>query len=616
MKANPESRGMKLAAEAFTAGSRSHPDMRRWEPFAGSADADLNPELQLMISRSRDLERNHGVANGGVQTVVDNVVGCGLRLKSRPDWKALGWTDEQAETWSNEIESRWQAHANSKFIDAAEQLDFDGLTTLVFRSRFVNGGALALPLWLPRQGANAATAFQLVEIDRLQNPSGQTGDSATLRGGIEINAYGAPRAYHIRKSHPGDRHALGGLSTETERIPAFTPWGRRRVIHLHDKARTGQTRGIPAFASVLRQFKVLGDYTNAELKAAVVNAMVAMVTKSAIGQEGLVQLLDAHPDALKKYVDGLNGRGISSIDFNAGMVLPLALGEEIAGFTPARPTEAFDPFVQTFLRWIAAGLNMPYELLAKDFSKTNYSSARAALLEGWRHFRGRRKWLAREWAQPVFELWLEEEVMEGRIEAPEFYAKRALYCRAKWIGDGRGWIDPLKEAQAAEKRLELGLTTLEEECAEQGGDWEENLEQRAREQRRAKSLDIKLPWMQGRSTQMVAPPAASREPGEEPDGELEEDEEPAANARGGTSAALGAMSRAVATLTRATEAAASAMKANAERPIHVSVSLPETKLEVGPINMPSAGGKVTKVVQAVRGDDGTIRATVVEENAS
>ncbi len=510
----------RAGAEAFTAGSRSHPDMRRWDPFPGSADADLNPELQLIRSRSRDLERNHGIAGGAVQTSADNIVGCGLRLKSRPDWKALGWTDEQAEEWSSDLESRWAAYAYSPFFDAAQQLDFDGQTSLVFRSTFVNGAAIALPLWLKRPGAAAATTFQLVEADRLANPNHQA-DSKTLRGGIEIDQYGAPLAYWIRKQHPGDRFQLmNGFTSDAERIPAFAPWGRRRVIHVHNKARTGQTHGVPAFAASLRQFKVLGDYTNAELKAAVVNAMVAMVTKSSIGQEGLVELLAGNPEALKKYQEGLNQRGISSIDFNAGMVLPLMLGEEIAGFTPARPTEAFDPFVMTFLRWIAAGLNMPYELLSKDFSKTNYSSARAALLEGWRYFRGQRKWLSKTWAQPVFELWLEEEVMESRIQAPDFYAKRAFYCRTKWIGDGRGWIDPLKEAQAAERRLYIGISTLEDECAEQGLDWEEVAEQRAREKRRLEALDVPVPWMMGHPDFEpglgIGPNGETQQPGQTP----------------------------------------------------------------------------------------------------
>lgn len=506
-------------AEAYTAGSSNHPDMRRWTPLGGSADSDLLPELGTIRSRARDLSRNHGVADGAQQTLVDNIVGCGLRLKSRPLWKALGWTQDRAEEWSNGVEALWSVWSESSWCDAARALNFHGLTTQAYRAGFVNGEALALPLWLPKRlaaGAPAATCLQMVEADRLANPNHQP-DSERLRGGIEIDEYGGALAYWIRKTHPGDRYWLStGFSSDAERIPATTPWGRLRVIHVHDKERTGQSRGKPGLASVLRQFKVLGDYTNAELKAAVVNSMVAMVTESAVGQEGLVELLAGNPDALKSYQDGLVNRGRSSVDFNAGMIVPLALGEKLNSFTPGRPSTAFEPFVLSLFRHVAAGLNIPYELLLKDFSKTNYSSARAALLEAWRFFKGRRKWLATYWAQPVFELWFEEMVQQGTIEAPDFYAKRALYCRAKWLGDGRGWIDPLKEAQAAEKRMSLGLTNLEDESAEQGQDWEEQLEQRAREQARARELGITLPWMTGGA----GPDPASAEPdADEPDPE-------------------------------------------------------------------------------------------------
>lgn len=512
-----------MGAEAFTSGSHSHPDMRRWVPLSGSPDADLLPELGTIRSRSRDLARNHGVAEGAVQTLTDNIVGCGLRLKSRPSWKGLGWTAEQAEVWSNEVETQWLAWAESRWCDAARSLNFHGLTTLAFRSGFLNGEALALPLWLDRPGAPAATCLQLIEPDRLNNPNHQS-DSEGLRGGIEIDEYGGAIAYWILKNHPGDRYwMMGGFSADAERIPATTPWGRARVLHIHDKERAGQTRGKPGLASVLRQFKVLGDYTNAELKAAVVNSMVAMVTESSIGQEGLIELLSGNPEALKTYQDGLSQRGRAGVDFNAGMIVPLSLGEKLNSFTPGRPSTAFEPFVMSLFRHVAAGLNIPYELLLKDFSQSNYSSARAALMEGWRFFKGRRKWLATYWAQPVFELWLEEMVMMGRIAAPDFYAKRAFYCRTKWIGDGRGWIDPMKEAQAAEKRMEISLTTLEDEVAEQGGDWEEVLEQRAREQARAKALGIRLPWMEGKPVTNPAVVAGEDRPEPERGEEPEED---------------------------------------------------------------------------------------------
>jgi lambda family phage portal protein len=499
----------RTSAAAFTAGSWDHPDMRRWAPYPGSADTDLLPELGTIRSRSRDLARNHGVAEGALQTLVDNVVGSGLRLKSRPNRKSLGWSEEYAEAWSNQVEALWSEWAESTSCDAARSLNFTGLTVQAFRSCFINGEALALPLWRPRRGTSTSTCLQMVEPDRLMNPNGQT-DHVGLRGGIEVDAFGAPLAYWIAKTHPGDRYQVGAFSSDCERIPAFTAWGRRRVIHVHDRERAGQSRGKPHLASVLRQFRVLGEYTNAELKAAVVNAMVAIVTKSSMGQEQLVELLSSNPEALKAYQEGLSKRGRGSIDFNAGMIVPLALGEDFASFTPARPVDSFEPFTLTLFRHIAAGLNIPYELLMKDFSKTNYSSARAALLEGWRFFRGRRKWLTAYWAQPVFELWFEEMVETGQIEAPGFLAKRASYCRAKWIGDGRGWIDPLKEASAAEKRIQIGLTTLEDEVAEQGGDWEEVLEQRAREERRARSLGLTLPWMTGAPRPALPPMGADK----------------------------------------------------------------------------------------------------------
>jgi len=81
------------------------------------------------------------------------------------------------------------------------------------------------------------------------------------------------------------------------------------------------------------------------------------------------------------------------------------------------------------LRNIAAGLNIPYELLAMDFSRTNYSSARAALLEAWRYFQGRRRWLQDYWLTPIYELWLEEAVNAGVVAAPDYYANRYAYRR-------------------------------------------------------------------------------------------------------------------------------------------------------------------------------------------
>jgi len=159
-------------------------------------------------------------------------------------------------------------------------------------------------------------------------------------------------------------------------------------------------------------------------------------------------------------------------------------------FAPARPAPQFAAFSEFVLRQIGVSMGLPYEQIMKDYSKTNYSSARAALLESWRYFTTRRAWLTTYWAQPVYELWFEEAVNAGLIDAPDFYAQRAYYTRAKWIGPGRGWIDPVKEAEAAQVRMATGISTLEAECAEQGMDYNDVIDQRMIEKQRLQEAGL------------------------------------------------------------------------------------------------------------------------------
>ncbi len=477
--------GLRLSADAAHQGaSLTSRELASWLPSQGSAGADLLPDLPTLVARSRDLIRNHGIASGATQTLVDNVVGGGLRLSATPDYRALGKDKDWAEEWSQQVESLWRSWAETTECDASNSLTFAGLTAQVFRAALLNGEALALPLWMPQPNMRFASRVQVIESDRLSNPNLRM-DTTNLRGGIEIDKFGAPVAYWLRKSHPGDALLGGALfGGEWERVPAFTAWGRRRVIHVHDKERTGQTRGKPILSAVFQQFKMLDHYQRTELQAAVVNAMVAAVIETPLDSQSIAEMMGGDANAY------LSAKNEYRVQLKGGAVIPLYPGDQLKPFTPARPASQYSMFVETVLRHIGTALGLPYELLLKDFSKTNYSSARAALLEAWRFFRGRRQWLATHWAMPVYELWLEEAVNLGLVEAPDFYGSRYAYTRAKWIGPGRGWIDPVKEAQAAQIRMDAGISTLEDECAEQGLDWEEVLEERARERARMEELGL------------------------------------------------------------------------------------------------------------------------------
>lgn len=493
-----------------------------WQPVAASADTDLLTDLPSLVARSRDLARNNGLMSGGMQTLRDNIVGATLHLSAMPDYRLLGWSREQAREWGNQTEAQFRSWADTTDCDAANTLTLLGLTLQGLGNAMLDGDALALPMWLPRAGSPWGTRLMMVESDRLATPL-ELRHRDTIRGGIEFDRWGAPVAYYVLKHHPGDLLSIRAASQEYERVPALTPWGRKRVIHLHDKERTGQSRGKPIVTAVMRELRMAGKYASNELEASLANSLVAAFLESDLSPDAASELFGQDPRASwnKSLIDGK----ASIRKLEGAAVIPLPVGARLSSFTPGRPNQAFEAFMLASLRHIAAGLNLPYELLVKDFSKTNYSSARAALLEAWRYFSGRRRWLSDTWLRAIYELWLEEAINTGRVEAPGYYDKRYAYSRAKFIFGGRGWIDPVKEAQASVLRMAAGLSTLERECAEQGDDFEDLLDQQAaeRDMREERGLSTAAPettkpsGLARRTADQAGQGGSSREDGNEGD---------------------------------------------------------------------------------------------------
>lgn len=469
------------------------PALRQWTPVGYSADADLIPEIDTMNPRARDLERNNGLASGGAQTLKDNIIGHVLKVKPKPNRDLLGWTAEQADDWSRKVEGWFETWFGTTECDATGEQTGWGLSHLALGSAFLSGDAVGIPLWKPQPGGIWGTKIKVIESDRLQTPHWlkNSNGKRSVRGGVEKDKDGRPVAYWILKKHPGD--ALFGQGwgiaavNDYERIPAVTPWGRRRVIHLYEKSRPEQSRGRTIFAAVMKEFKTSDRYTKAELEAAVANALNAGFLESVASPEAVLEAFGGKPSDYDSKMRQFSMRT------GAGVYVPLPYGTTVSDKGPSRPNQAFDGFMESILRKISAGLNMPYEIFSKDFSKTSYASARSALMEAWRYFLSRRRWFAEQWLNPIFEIWMEEAVEKARVIAPDFYAKRAVYCKTNWIMAGRGWTDPWRESRAAEQRMQSNVSNLEDEAAEQGGDWREKVEQRGIEIRAMQKEGIPMP---------------------------------------------------------------------------------------------------------------------------
>ena len=161
-----------------------------------------------------------------------------------------------------------------------------------------------------------------------------------------------------------------------------------------------------------------------------------------------------------------------------------APGETVDFGSPNIPTTGFDAFVKTFCRLIGAALELPYDVLIKEFN-SSYSASRGALLEAWESIKMRRKWFVADFCQPIYEAWLAEAVALGRIKAPGFFDDpliREAWCGANWIGPVQGSLDPKKEAEADLMLINRGIKTHSQVTREKsGGDWEANVEQLKRE---------------------------------------------------------------------------------------------------------------------------------------
>lgn len=439
-----------------------------WRAGTLNADDDIVENLEVLRSRARSLFMTAPLATGALKTVRTNVVGSGLALNAHIDAKFLGLTDEQAQEWEANTEREWRLWAESVNCDAERRQNFYQLQSLVLLSALMSGDCFVVLPMTPRNGIPYDLRIGIIEADRVCDPLPKPANRNIL-GGIEVGPYGDLRAVYVANRHPyATPRAPEEYAIKWSRIPAFgAASGRRNILHvMTDVERPAQRRGVPFLAPVIEELKQLKRYTDAELMGAVVASFFTVFIKSKTPDAGFMggfgpsipehQRVDPDP---------------SAYELGNGSIVCLDPDEEIELADPKRPNTAFEAYVASIAKYIGSALEIPYELLLKNFT-SSYSASRAALLEAWKTFRMRREWLIGSFCQPVYEEWLAEAVAKGRISAPGFFsdpAIRAAWSGAEWSGDAQGQLDPLKEVNAAQARVDGGFSTISREAAEMTG---------------------------------------------------------------------------------------------------------------------------------------------------
>ncbi|MDR1471559.1 MAG: phage portal protein [Synergistaceae bacterium] len=458
-----------------------------WLSSSLSAHDDIDRNILKLRERSRDLYMGGAlIATGALKTMRTNVIGPGLTVKPSIKTDVLGITPEDADKWQRIALNEFQLWADTVDCDAARQNDFADLQQLAFLAWLMDGDVfVALPL-IPRHGDPYDLRVMLIEADRVCDPP-NADPSKPIFQGVETGENGEVVAYHVCDQHPASGYSGLAAHKEWKRVKAFgDKTGRRNMLHVMESERIGQSRGVPVLAPIIEAAKQLGRYTEAELVAAVVAGMFTVFLSTEDpntppGESSIPfdDLVDADDD--------------TTVELGNGSVVTLGPNEKAQIADPGRPYAGFEAFVNAICRQVGAALELPYEILVKQFN-SSYSASRASLLEAWKMFKTRRSWFVKDFCQPVYEEVITEAVAKGRLSAPGFWAspemRKAWLC-AEWYGPTQGQIDPLKEVNASKIRVEQGFSTRARETSElTGGDFESNVRQLEHEESLLKSAGL------------------------------------------------------------------------------------------------------------------------------
>lgn len=432
----------------FDAAQTDRHNARHWaNADALSADAAADPATrQRLRDRARYEVANNTYAKGLVQTVARDAVGTGPRLQCLT-------ADNNLNKRIEEDFALW-CHA----IGYARKL----LTMRMARTQ--DGETFGIMGTNPKISHPVQLDLIALEADRVTDRLLQL-PTETEIDGITLDRWGNRIEYRILDRHPGSRLASGMIDEATV-YPASA------IIHHFRADRPGQNRGIPEITPALPLFAQLRRFTLATLSAAEYAAAMSAVLESDLpaGEESFDDI-----------------EALEELEFGRNMITTMPFGWKMNQMRAEHPTTTYREFKREILGEIARCLDVPFNVAAGDSSEYNYASGRLDKQTYYVAVKIDRAHIDHEINDRIFAAWLWEYAHIVGVPSGIDLTQRLPH---KWMYDGTEHVDPLKEANAQAVRLANNTTSLADECAREGKDWEEHLAQIAREQARMRELGI------------------------------------------------------------------------------------------------------------------------------
>lgn len=405
---------------------------------------DLQGSLNQLRDLGRDQERNNPYSRRYLSLIAINVIGRdGIQLRCNFHNRK----SEPLERVNSELEWGFARWAKRGVCEASGKFSFVKVQELVARALKRDGEIFVRLL----RGFDNEWGFalQLLMADRVDEGLNKTlSNGHQIIMGIEVDNYGRRVAYYLK-----------------DEAGANTYYGRRvsrikadEILHVYDPTRADSERGYSEFSASINKLRMLHGCDEAQLTTMRVTA----------AKMGWLERTSTPPGS------GINDEDddVEIYEAEPGMIKELPPGYTIKETNWGSYDGDPDLFRIGQLKGAAAGLGVNYNDLAMDFSGVNYTSLRAAYLSDRDGYSLLQRVIIENFCQPVYEEWLKLAVLKDQFVSVKA-TNMALFMDPSWQGRGWEWVDPFKEARAAEIQKNNMLMSEDEIVSRRGADLEE-----------------------------------------------------------------------------------------------------------------------------------------------
>ena len=404
-----------------------------------SANESASPEARTKLrNRARFECDNNGYADGIVTTYADDVVGTGPTLQMKLEDPEVNSIIEQA--WA----------------DWTDATDFNGKLYTLFYGQVRDGDGFGLLVTNPVVRHPVLLDLMPIEPEHVASSPFRVPEEREYDG-IVYDEWRNPVRYSVCYELANPRASMVARM-EYRYVDAST------VIHMFRQRRAGQSRGVCEIAPGLSLFAKLRRFTEAVIAAAETAADFAGVIQTKLpanGESQKIQMLDA-------------------IELESRALLTLPEGWEMSQVDAKQPTTTYGDFKNQVLNEAARPLSMPFNVAACNSSSYNYASGRLDHQKYDKRVAVRRERIRMQCLDRVLHAFLQELArVDSRVPRSVLDSMNVPH---EWFWPGSEHVDPVKEAAAQDTKLKNGSTSLARECARDGIDWEDHLDQLKREE--------------------------------------------------------------------------------------------------------------------------------------